>query len=100
MRILVVLALLIASTAIAQDQSLPETGYELPGGLLTLSGCRLNIETHLGRCARMDTHSEAQIGKQILCRQAAWSEYYGCTGLRPCKIKCNAVRHGNFLVCE
>ncbi len=90
----------VASIANAQDQSLPEVGYELPGGLIRLSGAMHNLEQRLGECARMPARSEFQIGQQIRCRLTAWDEYYHDSGTRPCKKDCEPVRHGQFLVCE
>ncbi len=102
MRVLIALVLL-TSTAFAQDQSLPEVGYELPGGLIRLQGVMHNLAKRLDECALMPVKSEAQIGQQIRCRLDAWTEYYHDSGTRPtipCKKDCTPVRRDLFIVCE
>jgi len=94
MRFLILL--LLALPVYAQDQSLPDVGYELPGGVLRLAGAKHNLDIRLGRCAGMRAYSEAQIGKQIKCRLKSWEGYYSDVGMRPCK----PVRKGAFVICE
>jgi len=97
-RFLVILLLTIP-VAWAQDQSLPDVGYEHPGGTARIQYCAQGVEKRLGECALMPSYSESQIGAQILCRSESWRKYFVCAGMRPC-AKCKPVRRDMFMVCE
>ena len=97
---LCLLASLFALPVMAQNQVLPQEGYEYPLGLNGLTACQLNVSGYLNDCAGMPTHAEAQIGAQIKCRSAAWRKFFVCTGLVPCEAPCTAVRRDMFIICE